>query len=439
MLPVMKKLYRIFSIILAVTILVGVGWYFFPAAQVKSGAQGIKNYVDRVASNFNNDNVQSEGVKVDDTSGGDYGDLGESLSFNSSSSPYRELLSVKQKGVYNQIYANARDCAGTFKLVCALSVDELSETYIAVICDNPELFWLDNSYQYGYATNNKNTAIQMTLKYNALKQNLSASKSSFEAAAKEIIDGAGKYTDAYSKEKYVFEALAQSVGYNDNASCNQTAYSALVGRSTVCAGYARALQYVLNELGIPCYYVFGKAGSVYHAWNIVQLGGEWYGVDLTWSDQDTGLSYTYFNVTDATLSANHTRSAMSEKLPYASGTKYAYTSEQAVKPSAQSGTGSKDQVSALSSMDEYNAACYSQIVSAGEGRHTFTIVLSGTDLYDEVLAAANRGDYEAGYLRAAADELGIEKYNYSYNIDGDSDDTTGIVTLTQTYTLRNES
>jgi hypothetical protein len=56
-----------------------------------------------------------------------------------------------------------------------------------------------------------------------------------------------------------------------------------------------------------------------------------------------------------------------------------------------------------------------------------------------VLAAANRGDYEAGYLRAAADELGIEKYNYSYNIDGDSDDTTGIVTLTQTYTLRNES
>ena len=30
MFSVMKKLYHIFSIILAVTILAGVGWYFFP-------------------------------------------------------------------------------------------------------------------------------------------------------------------------------------------------------------------------------------------------------------------------------------------------------------------------------------------------------------------------------------------------------------------------
>lgn len=438
MLPVMKKLYRIFSIILAVTILVGVGWYFFPAAQVKSGAQGIKNYVDRVASNFNNDNVQSEGVKVDDTSGGDYGDLGESLSFNSSSSPYRELLSVKQKGVYNQIYANARDCAGTFKLVCALSVDELSETYIAVICDNPELFWLDNSYQYGYATNNKNTAIQMTLKYNALKQNLSASKSSFEAAAKEIIDGAGKYTDAYSKEKYVFEALAQSVGYNDNASCNQTAYSALVGRSTVCAGYARALQYVLNELGIPCYYVFGKAGSVYHAWNIVQLGGEWYNVDLTWCDQDTGAAYTYYNVTDAVLSANHTRGGMSQKLPAAAGTKYAVTPKKETADTAVPSSGTpaaQTDANVVKSLNDYNSVCYSQIVAHGPGTYSFSMTLGSEALYDEIVAASKRRDYEAGYLADAAAELGLEKYSYDYSIAGDLNDYNGLVVLTQTVKL----
>ena len=95
--------------------------------------------------------------------------------------------------------------------------------------------------------------------------------------------------------------------------------------STVCAGYARSLQYILNKLGIPCYYIYGTANGEYHAWNIVQLGGEWYNVDLTWCDQDTGAAYTYYNVTDAVLSANHTRGGMSQKLPAAAGTKYAVT------------------------------------------------------------------------------------------------------------------
>ena len=432
----MKKLYRLFSLILAAAILVGVGWYFFPADQVRSGARSLREYVERVKSNFNSDNVRSEGVRVEGGSGGDYGSLGESLSFSSSSCPYREKLSVKEQGVYNQIYANAKDCTATFRLVCELSVDELSETYIAVICDNPELFWLDNSYQYGYSSGNKDTAVQMTLKYNEFSQNLAASKRRFEAAAKEITDGAAKYSAAADKERYVFETLAADVAYSDSASCNQTAYSALVGGSTVCAGYSRAFQYILNKLGIPCYYIFGKANGGYHAWNIVQLGGEWYGVDLTWSDQLTGLSYTYYNVTDAALAANHSRSEMSQKLPRAVGTKYVWSQPQ---PSASPQTGSAAKtpaVSALSSVDDYNAACYARIVANGAGRHSFTLVLSGTDLYDEILSGAGRRDYEAGYLIAAAKKLGMEKYSYTYKIDGDSDDVTGAVTLTQTYTLK---
>jgi hypothetical protein len=435
MLPVMNKLYRIFSIILAVTILVGVGWYFFPTDQVRAGARGLKDYVERIKSDLNADNVKSEGVRVDDTGDGSYGDRGESLSFSSTSCPYRQLLSVKEQGVYNQIFANARDCAGTFRLVCDLSLEELNETYIAVICDHPELFWLDNSYQYGYSTSDKNNAVQLTLRYNAMKDTLQASKSRFDEAAKKIIDGASDYSDSYAKEKYVFQTLAANISYNDSASCNQTAYSALVGRSTVCAGYARALQYILNQLGIPCYYVFGTADGGYHAWNIVQLGGEWYNVDLTWSDQDTGLSYTYFNVTDATISVNHARSAMSGRLPYAAGTKYTAAKEEAAKPSPEVG-GQTAASTALTNINQYNWECYEKIVTNGEGKHSFTLVLNGTELYDEILSGAGRKDYEAGYLRAAADVLGMKDYTYDYKIDGDCDDATGLVTLTQTYTLK---
>ena len=436
MFSVMKKLYHLFSIILAVTILAGVGWYFFPTDQVVSGARSFKEYADRVRGNLNNDNVSAEGVKVDDAADDSYGDTGETLSFSSSACPYRALLSVKEQGVYNQIYANARDCAGTFRLLCALSLEELNDTYVAVTCDHPEIFWLANRYEYGYAAGDKDTAVQMTLEYSALKDELRQAKARFDAAAAELLNGARAYTDAADKEKYVFDTLAQTVEYNDNAACNQTAYSALVGHSTVCAGYSRAFQYILNQLGIPCYYIFGTADGGYHAWNIVQLDGEWYGVDLTWSDQLGGPNYTYFNVTDSALSVNHTRSAMSRKLPGAGGTKYACTPVPATPgvPDPSGGTAAAA-ADTVDSLDEYNTLCYNQIVANGVGTYSFSMALKDEELYDQIRAAAKRKDYEAGYLDAAAAALGLDKFGYEYKIGGDLDDTTGQVTLTQRVTL----
>ncbi len=448
MCPVMKKLVKILSTILILTILVGVGWYFFPTEQVKAGAKNLSESVQRIRDKLDADNISADGVKVDSNSSSDTGDVGEGLSFSATSCPYRALLSVKQQGVYNQIYANARDLNDTFKLVCTLSVDELSETYVAVICDHPEIFWLDNRYQYGYSSGSKNTATQLTLEYNGLKSSLGSAKAKFNTAAAGIINGAAAYKTPAEKEKYVFDAINRLITYDDKADYNQTAYSGLVGRRTVCAGYARAFQYVLNKLDIPCYYIFGTANGEYHAWNIVQLDGQWYNVDLTWSDQPSGASYTYYNITDATFSANHTRSAASSKLPAAGGTKYS------VKPEADSDAASKvtgsdagadftsqwsekyKNVSPVSSVDDYNSACYTQIVASGAGSYSFSMVLSSETLYDEILASSKRGDYKAGYLDAAANALGIKKYSYNYSINGDLNEDTGLVLLTQKITLK---
>jgi hypothetical protein len=433
----MKKLAKILSTILFITILVGVVWYFFPTEQVKAGAKSIGKSASDIWDKLGEDNIGADGVKVDTSDGADEGDLGAELDFSSSSCPYRALLSIKEQGVYNQIYANARDMNGTFKLVCSLSVDELSETYAAVICDHPELFWLDNGYQYGYNSNAKNTAIQLTLKYNNLKSSIKAAQRSFDSAAESICSGAAKYDTAAEKEKYVFEALTGKIRYNDGANYNQTSYSGLVCGSTVCAGYARSFQYVLNKLGIPCYYIYGTANGEYHAWNIVQLEGQWYNADLTWCDQDSGASFTYYNVTDAVLSANHTRSAMSAKLPGADGTKFAVTPKKTSSPSGSSGT-SKNAVNAVSSVDDYNAVCYSQIVANGTGTYTFSMTLKNEALYDEIVAASDRRDYQAGYLDNAAAALGLKKFNYDYSIAGDLNDDTGLVVLTQTVKLTEE-
>ncbi len=59
---------------------------------------------------------------------------------------------------------------------------------------------------------------------------------------------------------------------------------------TVCDGYARAYKILMDKAGIPTDYVSGpnitndKLSG--HAWNLVNLDGTWYHVDVTWDDDD---------------------------------------------------------------------------------------------------------------------------------------------------------
>ena len=106
--------------------------------------------------------------------------------------------------------------------------------------------------------------------------------------------------------------------YNVSNSLNQSAYSALATGSSVCAGYARAFQMVCLQAGIPCYYITGTSKGENHAWNIVQINGAYYNVDLTWDDciaEATGFSsYHYFNKNDLEFSFDHSRSPLSSQL-----------------------------------------------------------------------------------------------------------------------------
>ena len=69
--------------------------------------------------------------------------------------------------------------------------------------------------------------------------------------------------------------------YNDEPAV-YTSYGAFVNHNVVCQGYALAFKVLMDRAGIPCCYV--KSDAMNHAWNIVQLDGNWYHVDVTWDD-----------------------------------------------------------------------------------------------------------------------------------------------------------
>lgn len=73
---------------------------------------------------------------------------------------------------------------------------------------------------------------------------------------------------------------------NSASPLNQTAYSGLVSKMTVCAGYSTAFKLLCDQYGILGVYVSGTGGGENHGWNYVQRDdGKWYVVDVTWDDQ----------------------------------------------------------------------------------------------------------------------------------------------------------
>lgn len=65
--------------------------------------------------------------------------------------------------------------------------------------------------------------------------------------------------------------------------------SALIYHKTVCSGYAKALQYLLHEVGIEATYLTGMSdvssgNNDYHAWNMVKYDNDYYYIDATWGD-----------------------------------------------------------------------------------------------------------------------------------------------------------
>lgn len=63
-----------------------------------------------------------------------------------------------------------------------------------------------------------------------------------------------------------------------------TSYGTFVKKNCVCQGYALAMQVLMNRAGVPCCYVSSGSTAMNHAWNMVQLDGAWYHVDVTWGD-----------------------------------------------------------------------------------------------------------------------------------------------------------
>lgn len=356
---------------------------------------------------------QNQAEKLRNTLG--YGNTGDGLTFDAIMYPYYQMLDDTLQSLYRQIYANANDLTKSFAPVVLVSPTQLKNTFMAVIGDHPELFWIDTGYSYKYTGDG---TAEIDLLFNQTADNLDASKSLFNQVAQEIVNQAQGLTSDYEKEVKVHDLLISQVTYNLNAPMNQSAYSALVNGQTVCAGYARAFQYLMQQINVPCYYCTGYAGEN-HAWNIIKLDDGYYNVDTTWDDTDPN-TYDYFNCSDADYAKDHVRKDLSVYLPACNGEKYrGLLKNQEV---VQSETASSYTGETLTDLQSYYNDCYNQLANLSGSSYSFQNVVKGKDVIQQIYAAYENQDYKNGYLYRSMQDKGISQCNLNISIeemDGD--------------------
>ncbi len=211
---------------------------------------------------------------------------------------------------------------------CGVSdFDEVDRIYEYVRGDYPELFWISGFRVLGTALpNDKFDVSDVIIKYRCVNQDgqidikdIERKKAELKKAAKYFTRGITKKTKPYDALITIYRRLILELDYDgvglqteknrgraQDLSRDDTLrslHSALVHKKVVCAGYAVAMQYLLQSVGISCACVTSEfENNSGHAFNALKIGKYVYYLDATWgdaSDTTTGkahandISYDY--------------------------------------------------------------------------------------------------------------------------------------------------
>ncbi len=185
--------------------------------------------------------------------------------------------------------------------------------------DHPEIFWFRHGATYYF---DKTTGIvnRIELKYCMTQDEAKKRQEKIDVAIKSFLTSITDSMSDYEVTLHIYENIIKLVDYDTIGLERQkktsvsaevpddlrSIYGVFVNKKAVCAGYAKAMQYLLNLCGIECTYVT----SATHAWNLIKLEGDYYHLDVTWGDgsdtkkdksQIDAVSYDCFCITTAEL------------------------------------------------------------------------------------------------------------------------------------------
>lgn len=238
-------------------------------------------------------------------------------SFTISTNIYEELENALLGGEENVIIKNSmkyKNPSNIFEVLEKISLDNPKVMYYTGV--NYSIGNLVISYSMSKEDIKKHQNEIQRIGEKFLKENITSTMSDYEKILKshDYIILNSRYDERLKRDGFVPPESNSSYGV----------LSLGVG---VCEGYAKALKHLLDILDIESMVVVGTSREENHAWNLVNIEGDYYHVDPTWNDPITSdgsdiIRHNYFNLSDEEISKTHSWNR--EKYPIANSDKYNY-------------------------------------------------------------------------------------------------------------------
>ncbi len=247
--------------------------------------------------------------------------LEETAQSQASSDHYAySMLNQDEQRLYLEILTILR-AMGQDITVSSTDTEQIDKAFKCVLLDHPEIFYVKGYSMTKLTRGGVLSKITLSGTYSMSQGEKEEKEKLAAAAAANILSQIPSGVSEYDRVKFIYEYLVLHTEYDINSEQNQNILSVLLNGRSVCQGYAKTAQYLLNQSGMFCTLAEGIVkGNEPHVWNIVRVDGEYYNMDVTWGDASyniTGvdassgnanvpeINYDYLNVPDSMLRSSH--------------------------------------------------------------------------------------------------------------------------------------
>ena len=228
-----------------------------------------------------------------------------------------QLLNSSQQKSYELMDKNIRSHKNTFKLPIS-HANELTYIFESYLHDNPDVFYV-TSFQYTKDLNKQ--TILMSPDYLISEKEIKQYLISIDKSLS-VFDVAKNISD-YEKVLFVHDEVSNTITYDDSLSpLAHSVIGVIKNNTAVCEGIAKYVKLALDRLSIKSAVIsgyavnpaFGQSEREAHAWNIVEINGSWYHLDVTFdlTIKHKINRYDYFLISNEEILRDHNTS---NKLP----------------------------------------------------------------------------------------------------------------------------
>lgn len=223
---------------------------------------------------------------------------------------------ISDKELFDIFYENFSNYNKHFVVNGQLDADKVSHIIKELIYSCPEMFWISEG---GNLLINKQTEVSTTILNNYNIEQIKTMSETLSKKVDSIIEMIDPKWSDYNKALFVHDYIIDNTSYDYNTATlsnrmttlSDTVYGCLVNGEAVCGGYSKAFTLIMNALDIKSGVIHGLLDDVPHAWNYIEIEGQYYWLDLTNDDQEVNgekdkyLRHGYFLFDDDMLFRNY--------------------------------------------------------------------------------------------------------------------------------------